>query len=48
MIGAEKWFKVAILTIFKVLKSFLHVIFAFSNATKIANSRYLHLKGIFL
>ena len=33
---AEKWFKVAILTIFKVVKSFLHVIFAFSNATKIA------------
>ena len=48
MIGAEKWFNVAILTNFKVVKSFFHVIFAFSNATKIANSRYLHLKRIFL
>ena len=45
---AEKWFKVAILTNFKVVKSFLHVIFAFSNTTKIANSRYSHLKRIFL
>lgn len=47
MIGAEKWLKVAILTNFKVVMSFLHVIFAFSNATKIVNSRYLHLKRIF-
>ena len=46
-IGAEKWLKVAILTNFKVVMSFLHVIFAFSKATKIANSRYLHLKRIF-
>lgn len=42
----KKWLKMAILTNFKVVMSFLHVIFAFSNATKIANSRYLHLKRI--
>lgn len=45
-LGPKKWLKMAILTNVKVVMSFLHVIFAFSNATKIANSRYLHLKRI--